>query len=94
MDPAVVAVHQMAPPTANFPVYPSPPPPEEPPVTNGHHDNEVPVNTAIPPIASSDFDPSHPIPTQTFTNQSFAVMQNMILPQVLKLKLSEVLVIK
>ncbi|KAG8186753.1 hypothetical protein JTE90_027652 [Oedothorax gibbosus] len=81
MDPAVVAVHQMAPPTTNFPVYPSLPPPEEAPVANGHHDNEMLVNAAIPPIASSDFDPSHPIPTQTFTNQSFTVMQNMILPQ-------------
>uniref|UniRef100_A0A2L2XWC5 Caprin-1 n=1 Tax=Parasteatoda tepidariorum TaxID=114398 RepID=A0A2L2XWC5_PARTP len=90
MDPAVVAVHQMAPaPSANFASssYPSSPPVEE----NGKPVNNIESTDAslpqpalnapqsVPPAL--DFDPSHPIPTQTFTNQSFAVMQNMIMPQ-------------
>ncbi|CAL1289906.1 unnamed protein product [Larinioides sclopetarius] len=104
MDPAVVAVHQIAPPQAvNFTMnpYPSSPPLEEisPPLVNGNEPHEIsgpsvpvtqvsPIPNAIPrtvpPVLTSvqhDFDPSHPIPTQTFTNQSFAVMQNMIMPQ-------------
>ncbi|GBM90884.1 hypothetical protein AVEN_759-1 [Araneus ventricosus] len=66
------------------------------PLVNGNEPHEIswpsvpvsPIPNAIPrtvfPILASvqhDFDPSHPIPTQTFTNQSFAVMQNMIMPQ-------------
>ncbi|GBN72229.1 hypothetical protein AVEN_152523-1 [Araneus ventricosus] len=42
------------------------------------------IPRTVPPFLSSvqhDFDPSHPIPSQTFTNQSFAVVQNMIMPQ-------------
>lgn len=106
MDPAVVAVHQMAPPppaSVNFGgnVFANPAPIEEKPLvasencdlSNHAQVNQVPIlPAAIPrtvaPVLSSvqlnsqqEFDPSHPIPTQTFTNQSFAVMQNMILPQ-------------
>ncbi|GFT55462.1 caprin-1 [Nephila pilipes] len=104
MDPAVVAVHQMAPPpTVNFAMNPySTSPPHEgtsPPLVNGNEPHEisgssVPVSQVSdlsngiprsgPPVLTSvqhDFDPSHPIPTQTFTNQSFAVMQNMMMPQ-------------
>lgn len=106
MDPAVVAVHQMAPPPPSVgftgKTYPVSAPVEEKPLvsaedcdlsSNGPQLNQVPViPAAIPrtvaPVLSSvqlnsqqEFDPSHPIPTQTFTNQSFAVMQNMILPQ-------------
>ncbi|PRD27169.1 UNVERIFIED_CONTAM: Capr [Trichonephila clavipes] len=104
MDPAVVAVHQMAPPpNVNFVMNPySASPPLEgtsPPLVNGNEPHEmsgssVPVSQvsglpsgiprSVPPVLTSvqhDFDPSHPIPTQTFTNQTFAVMQNMIMPQ-------------
>ncbi|XP_055934228.1 caprin-1-like [Argiope bruennichi] len=103
MDPAVVAVHQMAPPQAvNYAMTPYPPtsPHEEtPPLVNGNEPHEIPgpsvpasqvspipnaIPRTVPPVLTSvqhDFDPSHPIPTQTFTNQSFAVMQNMIMPQ-------------
>ncbi|KFM67240.1 hypothetical protein X975_14681, partial [Stegodyphus mimosarum] len=110
MDPAVVAVHQMAPPpTVNFAVNPYPPtPPVEDtskPQVNGSEPCDVsappppptmsqvpiisagiprtvtPVLTSVQHNSQHDFDPSHPIPTQTFTNQSFAVMQNMIMPQ-------------
>ncbi|GFQ71819.1 caprin-1 [Trichonephila clavata] len=104
MDPAVVAVHQMAPPpNVNFVMNPySASPPHEgtsPPLVNGNQPHEmsgssVPVSQvsglpsgiprSVPPVLTSvqhDFDPSHPIPTQTFTNQTFAVMQNMIMPQ-------------
>lgn len=107
MDPAVVAVHQMAPPpppSVGFTgkTYPVSAPVEEKPLasaedcdmsTNGPQVNQAPVMPAaiprtVDPVLASvqlssqqEFDPSHPIPTQTFTNQSFAVMQNMILPQ-------------
>jgi caprin-1 len=109
LDPAVVAVHQIAPPPppthVNFPgtSYPASSPVEEKPLNGSencdiiNHPPQVNHVSAIPntisrttaPAALSavqlssqqDFDPSHPIPTQTFTNQSFAVMQNMIMPQ-------------
>lgn len=104
MDPAVVAVHQMAPPPAvNYDgnTYPASPLLEEKPLTNGPETCAVspnsishvpgipagipctvtPVLPTVPLNSQQDFDPSHPIPTQTFTNQSFAVMQNMIMPQ-------------
>ncbi|GIY33661.1 caprin-1 [Caerostris darwini] len=105
MDPAVVAVHQIAPPQpVNFSMnsYQQSPPREEatPHLVNGNESPEVPAPAVAPvsqvsavpsslprsgpPVLTSvqhDFDPSHPIPTQTFTNQNFAVMQNMIMPQ-------------
>ncbi|GIY97188.1 caprin-1 [Caerostris extrusa] len=105
MDPAVVAVHQIAPPQpVNFSMnsYQQSPPREEatPHLVNGNEPLEVPAPAVAPvsqvsaipsslprsgpPVLTSvqhDFDPSHPIPTQTFTNQNFAVMQNMIMPQ-------------
>ena len=107
MDPAVVAVHQMAPPpptSVGFAgkTYSVSSPVEEKPLASVEscdmsnsvtQVNQVPVMPAaiprtVAPVLSSvqlnsqqEFDPSHPIPTQTFTNQSFAVMQNMILPQ-------------
>lgn len=40
----------------------------------------APVLSSVQLNSQQEFDPSHPIPTQTFTNQSFAVMQNMIMP--------------
>ncbi|XP_054710062.1 caprin-1-like [Uloborus diversus] len=94
MDPAVVAVRQIAPPpTVNFNYPPSPPcedagtvlvngsEPHELPPTSPSQVPVIPVRTVPAPILSqSEFDPSHPIPTQTFTNQSFAVMQNMMIP--------------
>lgn len=83
MDPAVVAVHQMAPPpNSNFTISSSyteeqqQPQTTQQPIVNGNHE-PITDHTPLPP---NDFDPSHPIPTQTFTNQSFAVMQNMMLP--------------
>lgn len=83
MDPAVVAVHQMAPPpNSNFTISSSyteeQPQVTQQPIVNGNHESD---HTPLPQAnAQIDFDPSHPIPTQTFTNQSFAVMQNMMLP--------------